>query len=178
MTNVTVDEKYDGNVRLKFTPKVPGAYSIEVRINGDKLPTCPMTVQVKERELVVVGELNLKLFPGDRIEQLSGITVNTGGQIVVTDTFGHCVFDKNGNCLRKTGGEGSHTGQFQCPDGISFLNDNEMLIADCGNSRIQRINIQTGTVVKSFGKFGEEKGELNIPVDVVVDDKERIVITE
>ena len=73
---------------------------------------------------------------------------------------------------------GSHTGQFQCPDGISFLNDNEMLIADCGNSRIQRINIQTGTVVKSFGKFGEEKGELNIPVDVVVDDKERIVITE
>ena len=105
MTNVTVDEKYDGNVRLKFTPKVPGAYSIEVRINGDKLPTCPMTVQVKERELVVVGELNLKLFPGDRIEQLSGITVNTGGQIVMTDTFGHCVFDKNGNCLRKTGGD-------------------------------------------------------------------------
>ena len=96
VTNVTVDEECDGNVRLKLTPKVPGAYSIEVRINGDKLPTCPMTVQVKERELVVVGELKLKLFQGDMIERLSEITVNTEGQIVVTDTFGHYVyvFDK------------------------------------------------------------------------------------
>ena len=96
VTNVTVDEKYDGNVRLKFTPKVPGAYSVEVRIDGDKLPTSPMTVQVKECELVVVGELKLKLFQGDTIERLSEITVNTEGQIVVTDTFGHYVyvFDK------------------------------------------------------------------------------------
>ena len=180
VTNVTVDEECDGNVRLKFTPKVPGAYSIEVKINGDKLPTCPMTVQVKERELVVVGELKLQLFPGDTIERLSGIAVNTEGQIVVADAFGHYVyvFDKNGNRLRKTGGEGSNTGQFWYPNRISFLNENEVLIADCGNSRIQRFNFQTGTVVKSFGKFGEEKGELNNPVDVTVDDKERIVITE
>ena len=180
VTNVTVDEECDGNFRLKFTPKVPGAYSIEVRINGDKLPTCPMTVQVKERELVVVGELKLQLFPGDTIERLSGIAVNTEGQIVVADAFGHYVyvFDKNGNRLRKTGGEGSNTGQFWYPNRISFLNENEVLIADCGNSRIQRFNFQTGTVVKSFGKFGEEKGELNNPVDVTVDDKERIVVTE
>ena len=180
VTNVTVDEECDGNVRLKLTPKVPGAYSIEVRINGDKLPTCPMTVQVKERELVVVGELKLQLFPGDTIERLSGIAVNTEGQIVVADAFGHYVyvFDKNGNRLRKTGGEGSNTGQFWYPNRISFLNENEVLIADCGNSRIQRFNFQTGTVVKSFGKFGEEKGELNNPVDVNVDDKERIVVTE
>ena len=180
VTNVTVDEECDGNVRLKFTPKVPGAYSIEVRINGDKLPTCPMTVQVKGRELVVVGELKLQLFPGDTIERLSGIAVNTEGQIVVADTFGHYVyvFDKNGNRLRKTGGEGSNTGQFWYPNRISFLKDNEVLIADCGNSRIQRFNFQTGTVVKNFGKFGEEKGELNNPVDVTVDDKEGIVVTE
>ena len=180
VSNVTVDEECDGNVRLKFTPKVPGAYSIEVRINGDKLPTCPMTVQVKERELVVVGELKLQLFPGDTIERLSGIAVNTEGQIVVADAFGHYVyvFDKNGNRLRKTGGEGSNTGQFWYPNRISFLNENEVLIAYCGNSRIQRFNFQTGTVVKSFGKFGEEKGELNNPVDVTVDDKERIVVTE
>ena len=64
VTNVTLDEKYNGNVRLKFIPKLPGAYSTEVKINGDKLPICPITVQVKERELVVVGELKIKLFPG------------------------------------------------------------------------------------------------------------------
>ena len=82
------------------------------------------------------------------------------------------------NCLTKSGSEGSNTGQFQYPDGISFLNDNEVLIADLKNCRIQRLNIQTGTVVKSFGKFGKEKGELGNPVDVTVDDEGRVVVTE
>ena len=180
VTNVTVDEEYDGNVSLKFTPKVPGAYSIVVKINGDKLPTCPMTVQIKERELVVVGGLKLELSPRDTLEWLYGIAVNTEGQIVATDNFGHCVyvFEKNGNCLRTIGSKGSNTGQFQNPDGISFLNDNEVLIADSGNCRIQRLNIRTGTVVKSFGQEGKEKGEFGWPIDVTVNDGERIVVTE
>ena len=46
--NVVVEEKEDGNLGLKFTPKAPGTYSIEVKIDGDKLPHCPMTVQVEE----------------------------------------------------------------------------------------------------------------------------------
>ena len=180
VTNVTVDEEYDRNVRLNFTPKVPGAYNIEVKINGDKLPPCPMTVQVKERELVVVGELKLKFSPGDKPVNFYGIAFNTNGTIVLTDNHGHCVyvFNKYGNCLRKSRGEGSNMGQLQYPDGISFLNDNEVLIADFGNCRIQRLNIQTGTVVKSFGKKGREKGEFGNPVNVTVDNKERIVVTE
>ena len=180
VANVTVDEQYDGNVVLKFTPKVPGAYNIEVKINGDKLPTCPMTVQVKERELVVVGELKLKLLPGNTLERLYGTAVNTDGHIVVTDNFGNCVyvFDKDGNCLRTIGGEGGNTGQFHRPGCILFLSENEVLIADSGNSRIQRLNIQTGTVVKSFGKKGVQKGEFGWPVYVTVDDEERIVVTE
>ena len=178
--NATVDEEYDGIVSLKFTPKVLEAYSIEVKINGDKLPTCPMTVQVKELELVVVGELKIMLFPGDTLERLFGVAVNTEGQIVVTDNLGNCVyvFDKDGNCMRKIGSKRSHTGQFLSPDSISFLNDDEVLIADSGNCRIQQLNIQTGTVVKSFGKEGREKGEFDRPIDVTVDDDERIVVTE
>ena len=76
VTDVIVEEKEDGNLRLKFTPKVPGAYNIKVKINGDKLPTCPMTVQVKERELVVVGELEVELFRGNTLEWLYRIAVN------------------------------------------------------------------------------------------------------
>ena len=175
-----LDEKYDDNVRLKFTPKVPGAYSPEVKINGDKLPACPITGQVEERELVVVGELKIMLFPGHTLERLYGVVVNTEGQIVVTDNLGNCVyvFDKDGNCMRKIGSKRSHTGQFQFPNGISFFNDNEVLIVDLGNCRIQRVNVQTGTVVKSFGKEGRQKGEFSGPVDVTVDDDERIVVTE
>ena len=180
VTNVMVSEKEDGNLQLKFTPKVPGAYSIEVKINGDKLPTCPFTMQVKERELVVLGELDLKFFQGDVPQRFHGIAVNTEGKIVVTDNSGHCVyvFDQEGNCLRKIGSQGSNSGQFKHPAGVSFLNDNEIFIAEQLNHRIQHINIQTGTVVKSFGKCGAGKVEFKDPVDVSLDDEGHIVVTE
>ena len=73
VSNVIVSEKEDGNLQVKFTPKVPGAYSIEIKINGDKLPTCPLTMQVKERELVVLRELDLKNFKGDALQCLFGM---------------------------------------------------------------------------------------------------------
>ena len=180
VSKLTVSEKEDGNLQLKFTPKVPGAYSIEVKINGDNLPTCPFTLQVKERELVLLSELNLKFFPGDEPESLTGIAVNSQGKIAVTDLHGHCVyaFDGDGNCLRKIGCKGENPGQFSAPAGVSYVNSNEILIADDGNRRIQHINIQTGNGVKSFGEHGAGKGEFNNPVDVCLDDEGRIVVTE
>jgi len=180
VTNVIVSVKEDGNLQLKFTPKLPGAYSIEVKINGDKLPTCPFLVQVKERELVVVGELEVKFFPGEVPKGLEGIAVNAEGNIVLTDDDDHFVyeFDRDGNCLRKLGGKGENLAQFKYPAGVSYVNNNEILIADQCNHRIQHINIQTGTVVNSFGKCGTGKGEFKNPLDVCLDDEGRIVVTE
>ena len=170
----------NGKFKVNFTPRVPGAYKIEVKINDDKLPNCPFTVQVKERELVVVGEFNLKLFEGDKLYSPAGIAVNTTGKIAITDYEGHCVyiFDKEGNCLRKIGSYGKNAGQFQQPSGVTYLNDNEILIADQRNHRIQQVNVQTGTAVKSFGKYGEAKGEFSYPSDVCLDEQNRIVVTD
>ena len=180
VTNVIVGEKEDRDFQLKFTPKVPGAYIIEVKINGDKLPTCPFIVRVKERALVVVGELDLKFFPGDRPKSLYGLAVNTEGKIAVTDNEGHCVyvFDRDGNCLRKIGFKGVNPGQFIWPAGLCYVNNSEILIADQGNHRIQHINIQTGTVLKIFGKRGGGKGEFKDPLDVCLDDEGHIVVSE
>ena len=180
VTDVNVSEKENGEFKVNFTPKVPGAYSIEVNINGNKLPTCPFTMQVKERELVVVGELHLKLNEGDKLQEPYGIAVNTKGNIAITDSDEHCVyiFDKGGICLRKIGSHGGNAGQFNYPRGVTYLNDNEILIADAGHSRIQHVNVQTGTFVKSFGNPGAEKGEFSVPVDVCLDEQHRIVVTE
>ena len=64
-----------------------------------------MTVQVKERELTVVGELDLKLLEGEQLKCLEGIAVNTKGMLAITNNVGHCVyiFDKEGKFLRKFG---------------------------------------------------------------------------
>ena len=180
VTDVNVTDKGNGKFKMNFTPKVPGAYSIEVKINGDKLPTCPFTMQVKERELVVVGELYLKLFQGDELKAPFGIAVNTKGNIAITDWTGHCVYilDEKGNCLRKIGRQGQKAGQFHHPTGVTYLNDNEILIADTGNNRIQHVDVQTGTFVKSFGEYGAAKGEFYHPIDVCLDEQHRIVVTE
>ena len=180
VTHVSVRETENGRFKVKFTPKVPGAYSIEVKINGDKLPTCPFTVQVKQRELTVVGELDLKLFEGEQLEGLYGIAVNTKGMIAITDLHGHCVyiFDKEGKCLRKVGSEGKNVGKFFYPYGVTYLNDDEILIADAANNRIQQVDVQTGTVVKSFGKYGTAKGQFNFPIDVCLDEERHIVLPE
>ena len=180
VTNVIVSEKESGRFKVNFTPKVPGAYNIEVKINDDKLPNCPFTAQVKERELVVVGELNLKLVQGDELRAPTGIAVNRPGKFSIVDYEGHCVyiFDKEGNCLRKIGSPFRNIGQFGHPAGVTYLNDNEILIADEFNHRIQQVDVQTGTVVKTFGKLGEAKGEFSVPLDVCLDEQHRIVVTE
>ena len=180
VTNAVVSKKGDGDLQVKFIPIIPGRCSIEVKINGDKLPTCPVTVQVKERGLVVVGELDLKFSPGEVPQGLEGIAVNAEGKIVLTDDDGHFVyeFDRDGNCLRKLGGKGGNPAEFKYPAGVSYVNNNEILIADQCNHRIQHINMLTGTVLKSFGKCGTGKGEFKNPLDVCLDDEGRIVVTE
>ena len=64
--------------------------------------------------------------------------------------------------LRKIYSQGENAWQFKNLKGIStYLNDNEVLIADTWNNRIQHVDVQTGTFVKSFAA----KGEFCVPVD-------------
>ena len=180
VTNVSVEEKGEGNLRLKFTPEVPGAYDVEVKINGENLPTSPFTIPVEEHQLVVVGELDLKFNQGQGFKGPIGIAVNKQGDIAVADYDGHCVFvfNKEGKCLKQFGEKGKHPGQFTNPVDVTFLNDKEILIADQFNNRIQHINIQTEVVVKTFGKKGEGKGHFKVPLSICLNDTERIVVTE
>ena len=75
VTQVTVCITENGRFEVKFIPKVPGAYSIEVKINRDTLANSPFIVVVKERELTVVGDLDLNLLEGEQVDNLFGIAV-------------------------------------------------------------------------------------------------------
>ena len=62
------------------------------------------------------------------------------------------IFDEKGNCLRKIGSRGQKAGQLDFLAGVAYLNDNEIVISDAASNRIQHVDVQTGTFVKSFGK--------------------------
>ena len=167
----------DGDLLVKFAPKVPGTFNIAVKINGKKLSTSPYTVQVKERLIQVVGELELK---GETLHAPCGIAVNTKGVIAVADREKHCIliFDKGGKFVRKLGCYGNNAGQLDRPLDVIYLNDDNILVADRLNHRIQQFNVQTGNFVKSFGKKGTRDGEFQGPVSLCMDGEGRVIVAE
>lgn len=176
----SVNKNENGTFLLKFMPIVPGTYNLEVKMYGEKLPICPVNLLVKECELVLDGELDLKLFRGDTLHAPMGIAVNMKGAIAVTDLFGHSVylFDNQGDFLQKIGCEGTYDGHFNFPTDVIFIDDDEILVSDQNNHRIQRFSSQTGTFIRSFGKHGSGKGQFNRPFGLFMDDQEQIVVTD
>ena len=175
--SLTTCGKADGEFLVKFTPKVPGTFNITVKINGKKLATSPYTVQVKERLIQVVGELEIK---GETLQRPSGIAVNSKGLIAVADVEKHCIliFDKEGKFVRKLGCYGNNAGQLNYPLDVIFLNDDNILVADQLNHRIQQFNVQTGKSVNIFGKYGTRDGEFQSPVSLCMDGEGHVIVAE
>ena len=177
VANLITLENEEGNFQVKLIPKVPGTYNITIKINGDKLVNSPFTVQVKERQIDVVGELHLK---GEIPQELRGIAVNSKGLIAVSEGKRHTILilDKEGKLVRNLGCHGENPGQLNSPAGVTFLNDDEILVADDYNHRIQQFNVQTGNFVKSFGKKGTRDGEFKCPEDICIDGEGHGVVAD
>ena len=175
--SLTTCERQDGDYTVRFTPKVPGIFNIIIKVNGKEFAGSPYTVQVKQRLIRVVGEIQIE---GETLKTPTGIAVNSKGQIVVSDLESHCILitDKEGNCVRKVGCYGNNVGQLNSPSDITYLNDDNILVADQLNHRIQQFNVRTGNYVKSFGKKGTRDGEFQNPFSVCVDEEGRVIVAE
>ena len=162
---------------VKFVPTVPGTFNMTVKINGDKLVTSPFRVHVKERRIDVVGQLLLR---GEIPESPNWIAVNSKGTIAVSDDGDDCIlmFDEDGNVVGKFGCYGEGPGQLAYPAGVTFLNDDELLVVDDENNRIQQFNVQTGNLVKSFGKTGTGDGEFSGPEGIFLNDEGHVIVVD
>ncbi|XP_058969009.2 E3 ubiquitin-protein ligase TRIM71-like [Pocillopora verrucosa] len=162
---------------VKFVPKIPDTFNVTVMINGDKPFTSPFRVHVKERRIDVVGELLLK---GEIPDTPNSIVVNSKGTIAVSDREKHCIltFDEDGNFVQKFGCYGEGPGQLVNPAGMTLLNDDELLVVDDDNGRIQQFNVQTGNFVKSFGKTGTGDGDFTRPEGVFINNEGHIIVAD
>ena len=169
-------EKKDESFLVKFIPEVPGTYQITAKYNGNELADSPFVVQTKERWLDVASEWRLE---GETpLLRPRGIAVNSVGLTAVTDSESHSIviFDRERKFVRKLGCHGS-VGKIK-PVSVTYLNDNDILVADESNHRIHQINVHTGNFVKTFGKRGTAEGEFYNPVYVCRDSEGRVVVTE
>ena len=177
VSSTDVFDQGDGSYQVKFVAKVPGCLKVSVKINNKELAKSPLTVHVKERRIQVVGELE---FVGKVPKDPWGIAVNSEGLIAVSDFTGHCIliYNAEGEYLRELGSYGKNEGQFNRPVDIIFINDDEVLVADAQNHRLQQFNVKTGNFVKSFGKKGTGAGEFKFPSGVCMNDSGNIVVTD
>ena len=177
VASLRIFRKENDDFHVKFVPKVPGTYNMTVKINGNKLVTSPFRVQVKERRIDGVGELVLKK---DISDSPNWIAVNSKGTIAFSNDEKDCIlmFDKDGNFVQKFGSHGIGPGQLINSAGLAFLNDDELLVVDNGNGRIQQFNVQTGNFVKSFGKEGTGDGELKRPEGIFIDNEGRVIVAD
>ena len=176
IASLTTCENQDGDYTVKFTPKVPGTFNIIIKVNGKEFAGSPYAIQVKQRLIQVVGEIEIK---GETLKPV-GIAVNSKGQIAVSGYDKHCILitDKEGNCIKKVGCYGNSAGQLNSPADVTYLNDDNILVADQCNHCIQQFNVRTGNPVKSFGKRGTRDGEFQNPFSVCVDEEGRVIVAD
>ena len=172
------NDEAGGNFQVKFVPKLPGVYHISAKINGEGLARSPFTIEVQQRKLEVDGELHLQ---NETLKKPAGIAVSSKGLIAIADYGKNCILicDKEGNILRQVGCKGETPGQLHCPTDVTFINDDEILVADELNHRVQQFNVHSAqNFVNSFGRYGNEDGNFQYPTRVCMDDERRIIVSD
>ena len=178
VTILTICKQEDEKFQVKFVAKVAQSYNVTAKVNGESLANSPFSIRVNERKFDVVGEFQLNT--GEVPQVPCGIAVSSKGLIAVSLYGSHSIviLDKEVKHLRNVGGRGKNAGQLEGPVDVIFLNDDEILVADELNHRIQQFNVQSGEFVKSFGKQGTGDGEFRNPTSVCMDNKGHVVVAE
>ena len=172
------NDEAGGNFQVKFVPKLPGVYHISAKINGEGLARSPFTIEVQQRKLGVDGELHLQ---NETLKKPAGIAVSSKGLIAIADYGKNCIVicDKEGTILPQVGCKGDDPGQLKYPTDVTFINDDEILVADEMNHRVQQFNVHSAqNFVNSFGRYGNGDGNFHHPITVCMDDERRIIVSD
>ena len=80
--------------------------------------------------------------------------------------------------MRQVGCKGENPGQLSSPTDVTFVDDDdEILVADQGNHRVQQFNVQSAqNFVNSFGRQGTEDGKFEYPESECMDSESRVIV--
>ena len=120
----------------------------------------------------------------------AGIAVSHDGNVYVTDAHENVVlafppdrmqrfpeFDPGGETIDRWGKVGSEPGQLNAPSGIQFDAEDNVLISDSGNDRIQKFT-KNGEYISGWGSTGSGEGEFNHPWGLCLDKDGNVYVAD
>jgi len=176
---IKVVESTVGKIDISFLPLITGNFVINVKIDGKEISNCPFNLQIEPKKLEIIREIEIRKSD---VSTPCGIAVTPDmTKIALSDAKSHrlAVFRSDGELIRTIGQAGSKQGRLSCPDGIAFLNDYELVVADRDNHRVQIFNVISGKYVSTVGKTTGLKKQFKNPWGVSVDyDEKHIIVSD
>ena len=161
-----VIDKNDGSYVASFQGEQDGKAKLHVSINGQEIKGSPFNIVLLKnyRYLRLPDKV---VTENGRMGKPWAIALGKYGIWALTENVGHCarIFDCQNQLVKKFGSEGTKQSQFKSPCGIAFDNDNRLYVADTGNNRVQKFDIN-GKYLLQFGGQGSGEGELNTPYGI------------
>ncbi len=116
---------------------------------------------------------------------IAGLATDAAGNVYVVDSSHNRIekFDSDGNFITSWGHRGSELGEFefgssqnytQPPGGGIAVAGDHVYVADSGNDRIERFNLEGGEAME-WGSYGQGPGQFSYPRGVAANESEVLV---
>ena len=167
-----VEDHGDGTYTIILTPQTAGPHQLVITVDGHHIQGSPYDLKVKSDYTSLCDVQQVINVKGP-----SCVAIHENGDIYVGSYDHHIyVFDQGGHLKNTIGSKGSGNGQFNAPCSISIIGE-VMYIADIRNHRIQKLTTG-GKFLHKFGKEGSGQGQFRFPRGVVVDSKNRVIVSD
>ena len=167
-----VEDHGDGTYTITLTPQTAGPHQLVITVDGHHVQESPYDLEVKN-DYTSLCDVQQVI----NVKAPMCVAIHENGDIYVGSVDHHIyVFDQGGHLKNTIGRNGRRDGQFNGPICISIIGE-VMYIADCFNHCIQKLTTG-GKFLHKFGKEGSGQGQFGHPFGVVVDSKNRVIVTD
>ena len=159
----------DGTYTISIIPRAAGPHQLHITMDGEHLQSSPCDLKVKGDYTTLCNVQQVIKVNGKPL----CVAVHENRDVFVGSNDDRIyVFDDSGHLKNTIGSKGL----FNCPFDIC-IKKGVVYVADMWNNRIQMLTA-TGELISKFGKKGSGQGEFNGPGGVLVDSKDRVIVSD
>ena len=137
-----------------------------------------------------LDEVHIGDFARTHFTWPTGLALSRDGNVYVSDEYEDAIlvfppdriyehpwFDPNGEQVGQWGESGPGIGELSGPAGMEFDEDDNLLVVESGNHRVQRFT-KTGEHLACFGSLGSGSGELSRPWGICLDEGGNVYVAD